>query len=146
MANIPILFLTAFKNSPLSFIAGLPYEKINSFHRWVGRLIAAIFLAHGILMGVLQCIHGNISFAQWTQGSDVRWGISALSCLLLLILLYLPLPNPRLNLAPVDHSGIVFMNCFVGFIFYLRLVSCSRHIIINRKPCCQSSFAFVSLH
>lgn len=93
MGNIPILFLSAFKNSPLGFIAGLSYEKINSFHRWVGRLIVATFLTHGILMGVLMVKRQGVPFSLWIARKDVQWGISAISCLLLLFLLYFPVLN-----------------------------------------------------
>lgn len=81
-----ILFLTAFKDSPLSWVA-LSYERINAFHRWLGRLIVCIFAAHGIMMGYLQCVRQEKSFTSWIVRSDVRTGIIATSSLLLLLVL-----------------------------------------------------------
>jgi Ferric reductase like transmembrane component len=86
MANLMVLFLSAFKDSPLSW-AGLSYERINAFHRWIGRFIVAIFLAHGIMMGYLQCIRLKRSFSSWITGRDVQTGITAFTFLLLLSIL-----------------------------------------------------------
>jgi Ferric reductase like transmembrane component len=87
MANVTVLLLVAFKNSPLR-IVGLSYERINAFHRWVGRLIVSIFVVHGILIGYFQCVQNQTPFITWLGRRDVLTGISALSCLLLLIVLY----------------------------------------------------------
>jgi len=87
MASIMILFLAAFKDSPLSW-AGLSYERINTFHRWLGRIIVGIFLAHGIMMGYLQCVRDGTSFTSWIGRSDVRSGYIAFIFLLLLLMLY----------------------------------------------------------
>jgi hypothetical protein len=86
VASVMILFLSAFKDSPLSWV-GLSYERINSFHRWIGRLIVCIFLAHGIMMGYLQCVRQGMSFASWIVRTDVRTGVIATSSLLLLLIL-----------------------------------------------------------
>jgi len=91
MANLMILFLSAFKDSPLSW-AGLSYERINVFHRWIGRFIVGIFLVHGVMMGYLQCIRQNRSFLSWFARRDVQTGIVAFVFLLLLSILYL---SPR---------------------------------------------------
>jgi len=84
-----ILFLAAFKDSPLLW-AGLSYERINVFHRWIGRIIVGTFIIHGVMMGYLQCVRQEIPFTAWIARSDVRTGVIALSCLLLLLILYLP--------------------------------------------------------
>jgi ferric-chelate reductase len=47
LALIPPLFLLAMKNSPLIALLGQSYEKINFIHRWIGRLIFILGLAHG---------------------------------------------------------------------------------------------------
>ena len=87
MANLMILLLSAFKDSPLS-LAGLSYERISAFHRWIGRFIIGIFLVHGIMMGYLQCIRQNRSFSSWLARGDVQTGIIAFAFLLLLSILY----------------------------------------------------------
>jgi Ferric reductase like transmembrane component len=100
MANLMILFLSAFKDSPLSW-AGLSYERINAFHRWIGRFIIATFLAHGIMMGYIQVISRNGSFVTWIGGRDVQTGSIAFAFLLLLSILYLPLPT-KLMIGPIE--------------------------------------------
>jgi ferric-chelate reductase len=90
MGNIPVLFFATTKTSPLGFLAGLSYEKINAFHRWVGRLIFALFLTHGIMMGYLMIKRDETPLKLWIARRDVQWGIAAVSCLLLLLILYPP--------------------------------------------------------
>src|SRR5271154_1782620 len=102
MASIMILFLAAFKDSPLSW-AGLSYERINTFHRWLGRIIVGLFLAHGIMIGYLQCVRQGTSFKDWIGRSDVRTGYIAFIFLFLLLVLYL---SHRIssNVVPPDGS------------------------------------------
>jgi ferric-chelate reductase len=47
LALIPPLFLLAMKHSPLVALVGQSYEKVNFIHRWIGRLIFILGLAHG---------------------------------------------------------------------------------------------------
>lgn len=86
MASMIVLFLVALKNSPL-VIAGLTYDRINSFHRWLGRLIVGIYVVHGIMMGYLQCIQGKTPFKSWIMRQDVYTGVIAASFLVLLTIL-----------------------------------------------------------
>jgi len=82
-----ILFVAAFKDSPLAW-AGLSYERINAFHRWLGRIIVGIFLAHGVMIGYLQCVRQGTPFKVWLGRSDVRTGYIAFIFLFLLLVLY----------------------------------------------------------
>ena len=105
-----ILFLVAFKDSPLSW-AGLSYERINAVHRWVGRTIVGIFLAHGIMMGYLQCVRDGLAFTSWIGRSDVRTGVIAFIFLFLLLILY-PLPSCQLTQGQIDGFELIFMRSF----------------------------------
>lgn len=35
--NLALAFFLALKNTPLAFLMGLSYEKLNVLHRWTGR-------------------------------------------------------------------------------------------------------------
>lgn len=107
MASLLILFMAAFKDSPLSW-AGLTYDRINAFHRWFGRVIVGIFLAHGIMIGYLQCVRQGTSFKTWIGRSDVRTGYIAFIFLFLLLLLYLSL-RISANLVRPDGSEFTSM-------------------------------------
>lgn len=143
MGNIPILFLSAFKNSPIGYISGLSYEKINSFHRWVGRLIVATFLTHGILMGILMVKRQGVPFSMWIARRDVQWGISAISCLLLLFLLY-TLMLMGANVVRIVGREPGFMSYSDGLMSSLLWHFCSAHIIINLRRCILSLSPSVS--
>jgi hypothetical protein len=88
VANILVVFMSALKGSPLGFMAGLSYEKVNSFHRWIGRLILALFFAHGVMHTYLGIVKYRMTFADFVARPDVIWGISAFACLVLLSTLY----------------------------------------------------------
>ena len=39
VAQLPLLILLAGKNNLIGLLTGLSYERLNIFHRWVGRMI-----------------------------------------------------------------------------------------------------------
>jgi ferric-chelate reductase len=89
VALILVVFATATKGSPLGVLAGLSYEKINAFHRWMGRLIVGIFLGHGILEGYTAVTDPEGETLQgFLKRHDVWWGFAAFGCLFFLITLY----------------------------------------------------------
>ncbi|KAK7951357.1 uncharacterized protein PG986_007085 [Apiospora aurea] len=46
IVNLPLLYLLAAKNQPLSFLTGYSYESLNIFHRRVGELMCFAAFAH----------------------------------------------------------------------------------------------------
>lgn len=54
IAQFPLMFILAMKNSPLSFLTGVGYEKLNFFHRFVGRMIFAFSIVHASIQMRLQ--------------------------------------------------------------------------------------------
>ncbi|PLW50847.1 hypothetical protein PCASD_01159 [Puccinia coronata f. sp. avenae] len=54
IAQFPLLFALSMKNSPLNYITGVGYERINFIHRSIGRIIFAFALIHGSLQLKLQ--------------------------------------------------------------------------------------------
>lgn len=47
LAQLPFIFLFACKNSILSVLLGLGYEKVNFLHRWAGRILFFSITIHG---------------------------------------------------------------------------------------------------
>src|SRR5277367_4431701 len=105
MASIMILFIAVFKDSPLSWV-GLSYERINAFHRWLGRIIVSVFLGHGVMMGYLQCVRDGTSFSSWIRRSDVRTGYIAFIFLLLLLILYPSHLSQLIQCKPMDPNSL----------------------------------------
>jgi len=50
MANSFISVLPASRNSLLTVITGLPFERTVAFHRWVGRLVVFLTLVHALMV------------------------------------------------------------------------------------------------
>ncbi|CAN6626629.1 hypothetical protein TRVA0_011S00232 [Trichomonascus vanleenenianus] len=44
--SLPILYLFATKNDTITFITGIPHDKLNFIHRWIGRVVFAMIIAH----------------------------------------------------------------------------------------------------
>jgi hypothetical protein len=44
--NLAFTFFLALKNTPLSFLAGSSYEKLNVLHRWTGRTTFVFLIIH----------------------------------------------------------------------------------------------------
>lgn len=82
VAQLPVVFLFATKNSPLSLLlgAGRGWEKLNFFHRWAGRGMFISAAIHGSLW-IRSYLHYNVRIF----GS--RKKISGIVCLALLALI-----------------------------------------------------------
>jgi predicted ferric reductase len=48
--NMSFTFFLALKNTPLSFLAGSSYEKLNILHRWTGRTTFIFLILHVALV------------------------------------------------------------------------------------------------
>jgi ferric-chelate reductase len=83
-SNFPVLYLFACKNDPIPFITGLPHDKVNVMHRWMGRSIWCMVLTHltisilywlrldfQIMLQIPPQIFGMIAFGSMTI---LTWG------------------------------------------------------------------------
>ncbi|KAK7607404.1 hypothetical protein BKA81DRAFT_374424 [Phyllosticta paracitricarpa] len=50
VSNLPLLYLFAAKNQPISWLTGRSYESLNIFHRRLGELVCLLALLHGLGM------------------------------------------------------------------------------------------------
>jgi ferric-chelate reductase len=82
---IPVIFLLAMKSfSPLVLLLGKSYEKLNFLHRWIGRMLLVILLAHASLwINSWQKTSGTYTLQMLSQSKQI-YGITALSFLVLL--------------------------------------------------------------
>ncbi|KAH9817656.1 ferric reductase like transmembrane component-domain-containing protein [Melampsora americana] len=75
VSQIPITFALSMKNSPLSYLLGEGYEKLQFLHRLTGRLMFFFSLLHGALYMKIQVdFSGGIDL----KGAPQSWGFAAL--------------------------------------------------------------------
>ncbi|KAG0143206.1 hypothetical protein CROQUDRAFT_717318 [Cronartium quercuum f. sp. fusiforme G11] len=79
ISQLPITFGLSMKNSPLGYLIGEGYEKLNFLHRFTGRLIFIFGLIHWALLMRLQIkATGRIKIKE----SPYVWGFSAIVAML----------------------------------------------------------------
>ncbi|KZM21608.1 oxidoreductase [Ascochyta rabiei] len=50
ITQVPLVFFLSTKRGPINILAGIPYDKINWLHKWVGRFIFISATTHVIIM------------------------------------------------------------------------------------------------
>ena len=89
LAQLPIVFLFACKNSMISFLLGPGngYEKLNFVHRWSGRIMFLGAMLHGALWIRNHLEYDLPIIGQQKEGS----GVAALGLLGVIVLTSLPI-------------------------------------------------------
>ncbi|EOD46274.1 putative ferric reductase transmembrane component protein [Neofusicoccum parvum UCRNP2] len=87
--NLPLLYLFAAKNQPITWLTGYSYESLNILHRRLGELLCLLALLHGLGMfavwyGLLR--HLDFSLARFVFTRVVSFGLLAFVCYELLYL------------------------------------------------------------
>lgn len=87
--NLPLLYLFAAKNQPITWLTGYSYESLNIFHRRLGELLCLLALLHGLGMfavwyGLLRRL--GFSLARFIFTRVVSFGLLAFFCYELLYL------------------------------------------------------------
>lgn len=83
VAQLPVVFLFASKNSVVSFLSpGHGYEKLNFIHRWAGRGLFLAIAIHGSLWITLDLRYNLPIIGQQKETS----GISAFAVLCVIVL------------------------------------------------------------
>ncbi|KAK8238377.1 ferric reductase transmembrane component [Phyllosticta capitalensis] len=63
VSNLPLLYLFAAKNQPISWLTGRSYESLNIFHRRLGEIVCLLALLHGLgMFGVWYTLLNPIGF------------------------------------------------------------------------------------
>ncbi|KAK7530397.1 ferric reductase transmembrane component [Phyllosticta citribraziliensis] len=81
VANLPLLYLFAAKNQPISWLTGRSYESLNIFHRRLGELVCLLALLHGLgMFGVWYTLLKPVGFglSRFLLSKVIMPGIGAL--------------------------------------------------------------------
>lgn len=103
LTQIPLVYLLASKRGPISFFAGISYERINWIHRLIG---PGLLLSATLHMGIMK---SSISTSAILQSQDrnmsvVRYGISAYGVLVWIsVTSILPLRNWSYRIFYLNH-------------------------------------------
>ncbi|KAF2145166.1 uncharacterized protein K452DRAFT_284551 [Aplosporella prunicola CBS 121167] len=80
VANLPVLYLFAAKNQPISWLTGYSYESLNIFHRRLGEVMCLLAFIHGCgMLGVwYTLLHPlGFTFARFVLSRVIFPGIGA---------------------------------------------------------------------
>jgi len=129
ISQFPLLFVLSMKNSPLNYITGVGYERLNFIHRTVGRMIFALSIIHGALQMKLQKdFTGQIHFKKAS-----RYGLVSLCILALLNLM----------------GARFFRNCLyqvfltIHVLGYITLIALLWLHSVHTRPFLKASIAFL---
>ncbi|KIM43579.1 hypothetical protein M413DRAFT_25919 [Hebeloma cylindrosporum] len=78
ISQLPFVFIFAQKNNVLGFILGYGYEKLNFFHRFVGRLVVLAANIHALHYFYKWSLKGT--FTQSIKLPFAIWGIVTITC------------------------------------------------------------------
>lgn len=122
--QVPLLYLLASKCSILGFLAGTSYERLNWFHRWVGRTIFVTATMHGF--------HFYTEYVQADMLDDmiammpiIKYGLGAWAVLLwTLVSSVAPLRHMAYELFVLQHllSAAVFL-----WLIYVHVPTYARY-------------------
>ncbi|KAL0958841.1 hypothetical protein HGRIS_014159 [Hohenbuehelia grisea] len=116
MSQLPVVFALATKNNVAGTLVGLGYEKLNFFHRFVGKILVVATNVHSI--GYIYKWSAEGRFTQNIKIPMVAWGLVGLVCVDVLYVFSTPIWRQR--------AYSVFMTShFVGF--GLLLPACWFH-------------------
>ncbi|KAF2086671.1 ferric reductase transmembrane component [Saccharata proteae CBS 121410] len=82
-ANLPILYLFAAKNQPITWLTGHSYESLNIFHRRLGEIVCALALVHFIgMIGVWYTllVPFGFTFVRFMTSHVTLLGLGAFVC------------------------------------------------------------------
>jgi predicted ferric reductase len=66
VANIPLVWFFAIRNSPLLWLTGWSYSTFSQFHRWTARLTALLVVSHGISYSITNT-YKKTYFSVWDK-------------------------------------------------------------------------------
>ena len=107
VSQLPIHYLLAFKSSqsPVQMATGLSHERLNAYHRLLGRIIHAMLASHAILYLTFFVQAGVLG--KRIKDADVRLGVAAVCTLNTLGLLALPVVREKAYLRLFYRSHVI---------------------------------------
>ncbi|KAI0081353.1 hypothetical protein K474DRAFT_1588112 [Panus rudis PR-1116 ss-1] len=78
VSQLPSLYALGTKNSPFDLLLGLGYERLNFYHRYMGRLVVLAANVHAV--GYIYKWAQAGQFGKHIQSAEMQWGLLALIC------------------------------------------------------------------
>ncbi|CAI6085979.1 unnamed protein product [Clonostachys chloroleuca] len=135
--NMIPLFLLAFRNNPLVYLLGIPFDTYILMHRWLGRIVAIEALGHTIAH-LAQHGFAQTSLKLMISPSSpfVFWGfIATMSCLLLCALAWGPLRHAFYETFKQSHVCLSILSIY----------SLWSHLRIGKLPQLKIIYAIIAL-
>lgn len=82
--QLPLLYVTALKVSPISIMTGISYERINWMHRWVARITLLTLFFHAFFF-TYEWALSQVFIQQLKHRPMVLWGFAAAGIMLLIV-------------------------------------------------------------
>jgi NAD(P)H-flavin reductase len=109
--QVPLLYLLASRCSLLGFLAGTSYERLNWFHRWVGRTMFVTATVHGFHF-YTEYVKAGLFNDMVTMMPMIKYGLGAWAVLLwTLVSSFAPFRHMAYEIFVVQHivSAVLFL-------------------------------------
>lgn len=122
--QVPLLYLLASKTSILGFLAGTSYERLNWFHRWVGRTMFVTATVHGFHF-YTEYMRADLFEDMVVMMPMIKYGLGAWAVLLwTLVSSFAPFRHMAYELFVLQHivSAVVFL-----WLIYVHVPAYARY-------------------
>lgn len=122
--QVPLLYLLASKCSILGFLAGTSYERLNWFHRWVGRTMFVTATVHGFHF-YTEYVRADLLQDMIVMMPMIKYGLGAWAVLLwTLVSSFAPFRHMAYELFVLQHivSAVVFL-----WLIYVHVPTYARY-------------------
>jgi len=122
--QVPLLYLLASKCSILGFLAGTSYERLNWFHRWVGRTMFVTATVHGFHF-YTEYVRADVFQDMVEMMPMIKYGLGAWALLLwTLVSSFAPFRHMAYELFVLQHivTAVLFL-----WLIYVHVPSYARY-------------------
>ncbi|KDN53639.1 hypothetical protein K437DRAFT_265690 [Tilletiaria anomala UBC 951] len=119
VAQLPIVFLLAGRNSPVAILSGISFNTQMLYHRWFARIVLFQAFAHAASYTIRHAPGQLNDYSDFMAKAYVRWGATALTMLAALCFFSFTLFR--------KHSYEVFLVTHIVFVV-LTLVGIHKHL------------------
>lgn len=124
VTQVPLLYLLASKCSILGFLAGTSYERLNWFHRWVGRTVFVTATMHGFHF-YTEYVRADLLDEMIAMMPIIKYGLGAWAVLLwTLVSSFAPFRHMAYELFVLQHlvSAVLFL-----WLIYVHVPTYARY-------------------
>ncbi|OIW32866.1 hypothetical protein CONLIGDRAFT_154650 [Coniochaeta ligniaria NRRL 30616] len=122
--QVPLLYLLASKTSILGFLAGTSYERLNWFHRWVGRTMFVTATVHGFHF-YTEYMQADLFADMVAMMPMIKYGLGAWAVLLwTLVSSFAPFRHMAYEIFVLQHivSAVLFL-----WLIYVHVPAYARY-------------------